>query len=359
MRISVAMATFNGAKYLREQLDSLAKQKYLPLELVICDDRSSDDTLSIIQDFIKSAPFAVRVYENESNLGFANNFLKCASLCSGEWIAFCDQDDFWIDEKLAIVRNTISRSSDKLVLVYHVAELVDKDLKPVGIKLPKIERERVVAIAGNSGFWFVGGCVMCFKATLIKDVDSQLRPRDNYQFNEGWDAGKFPWMPHDKWICMLGNISGEVAAIPQILSLYRRHDYALTGAHANIAAATRIQKHLLTNFEAYKFLSKFSSETADALIKISGGIKSNEQQKFLIEGARKYMNISYIFNLRAELYESKSFFVRFSRFGKLMLTKAYWGEEFCPLNVYSFIKDFLFVVGLVSVGKFFLKRRSA
>lgn len=352
------MATFNGAKYIREQLASLTNQTHLPFELVVCDDGSTDDTLSIVRECAKSAPFKVRVYENEKNLGFANNFLKCASQCYGEWIAFCDQDDIWLADKLAVTRDVINRSSDQLVLVYHVAELVDKDLKPVGIQLPAIDREGTFPVAGKSGFWFVGGCVMCFKAALIEDIDSQLRPRDNFRFNEGWSPGKYPWMPHDKWICMLANISGEIAAIPRVLSLYRRHDHALTGAHEYNSAATRIQNHLSTDSKSYEFLSNISLETANALLKISGGVKSSVQQGHLTEGARQYSSISQIFKLRTKLYSSKSVLARCNYFSKLMTAKAYWGNTFCPLGFPSWLKDFLYTVGLISIGKCFIKRKS-
>ena len=96
VKISIAMATFNGDKFIKEQLDSFAKQTITPFELVVCDDGSTDSTLGIVMNFAQSASFKVRVYQNPENLGFSNNFMKCASLCEGEWIAFSDQDDVWL-----------------------------------------------------------------------------------------------------------------------------------------------------------------------------------------------------------------------------------------------------------------------
>lgn len=91
--ISTAMCTYNGEKYLREQLESIARQTLLPNELVVCDDCSSDETVEIIQDFSRNAPFSVRLMINENNLGFAKNFEKAITLCSGEIIVLSDQDD--------------------------------------------------------------------------------------------------------------------------------------------------------------------------------------------------------------------------------------------------------------------------
>lgn len=101
MRISVAMCTYNGACYLREQLASIAAQSLLPDELVVCDDGSTDGTVAMLEEFAASAPFAVRIVRNPANLGYGRNFVQAVQLCSGEVVALCDQDDVWYREKLA------------------------------------------------------------------------------------------------------------------------------------------------------------------------------------------------------------------------------------------------------------------
>ena len=92
----------------------------LPHELVVCDDGSSDNTVSILQEFQKEAPFPVKIHRNPRRLGFADNFLQAASRCNGDWVAFCDQDDIWFPEKLLWVNEAIqdSHASD-LMLVTH------------------------------------------------------------------------------------------------------------------------------------------------------------------------------------------------------------------------------------------------
>src|SRR4051794_37441524 len=102
LRISIAMATYNGDRYIREQLDSLARQNLLPFELVVTDDGSSDGTLDILKAFSERAPFPVRIFRNPTRLGYEENFLKAASLCNGDVISFCDQDDIWVDRKLEV-----------------------------------------------------------------------------------------------------------------------------------------------------------------------------------------------------------------------------------------------------------------
>src|ERR1700692_1867054 len=100
--VSVAMATYNGQKFIREQLDSLAAQQHLPSELIITDDASSDKTVAIAEQFAKTAPFTVHIHRHEKRLGYRANFMRAASRCTSELIAFCDQDDIWSPRTLAL-----------------------------------------------------------------------------------------------------------------------------------------------------------------------------------------------------------------------------------------------------------------
>ncbi|MBC7931137.1 MAG: glycosyltransferase, partial [Rubrivivax sp.] len=95
-RLSIAMCTYDGGRYLAEQLASIAAQTRAPDELVVCDDRSRDETTSIVRRFAETAPFPVRLYVNEQNLGSTRNFEKAIGLCEGELIALSDQDDVWL-----------------------------------------------------------------------------------------------------------------------------------------------------------------------------------------------------------------------------------------------------------------------
>lgn len=127
MRISIAVATYNGAQHLQRQLDSFLSQTALPDEVVICDDRSSDDTLSVLQRFQKEAPFEVRIYRNDVNLGFTKNFEKAMTKCTGDVIFLSDQDDSWFPDKIEFVTQTFFEHPEKL-LVVHDGKLVDDRL---------------------------------------------------------------------------------------------------------------------------------------------------------------------------------------------------------------------------------------
>src|ERR1017187_10286490 len=97
--VSIAMATYNGEKFLSKQLESFSCQTLMPDELVVCDDGSRDGTLAILEAYAAEAQFPVRIIKNDTNLGYSANFAKATSLCKGEIILFSDQDDIWFDDK--------------------------------------------------------------------------------------------------------------------------------------------------------------------------------------------------------------------------------------------------------------------
>ena len=92
--ISIAIATYNGEKYLEEQLDSIYAQTYKNIEVIVTDDCSSDKTVEILKKYYKS--HGLKYVINETNLGFVKNFEKAISLCRGDYIALSDQDDIWL-----------------------------------------------------------------------------------------------------------------------------------------------------------------------------------------------------------------------------------------------------------------------
>ena len=104
--ISIALCTYNGEKYIREQIDSILNQTYSDFELVCIDDCSSDSTFDILTDYANTDA-RLKIHRNEKNLGFKKNFEKAISLCSGEFIALADQDDIWENWKISESINAI------------------------------------------------------------------------------------------------------------------------------------------------------------------------------------------------------------------------------------------------------------
>src|SRR5688500_18132345 len=102
LSLSVALASYNGERYIGEQLDTIAQQTRLPNELIISDDASTDSTWSIVRDFAERAPFPVRLLQHE-RFGSARNFEIAIQACRGDVIFLCDQDDIWYPNKIETI----------------------------------------------------------------------------------------------------------------------------------------------------------------------------------------------------------------------------------------------------------------
>lgn len=104
--ISLVLATYNGEKYLREQLDSIYSQSMIPDEVIVCDDSSKDNTIAILQDYHEK--YNLKYYSNSPALGVNGNFYKALSLTTGDYIAICDQDDIWQNNKIEVTYQRLS-----------------------------------------------------------------------------------------------------------------------------------------------------------------------------------------------------------------------------------------------------------
>lgn len=133
--VSIAMATYNGEKYLREQIDSILKQTIQDFELIICDDCSTDTTWDILQEY-QLQDARIKCYRNEENLGFKKNFEKAIMLCTGEYIALSDQDDIWKDNHLQLLLKNIEGRD----LSVGNADIIDGIGNMTGKRLNELDR---------------------------------------------------------------------------------------------------------------------------------------------------------------------------------------------------------------------------
>ncbi len=205
--ISIALCTYNGENYLVEQLDSLVNQDYPNLELIIVDDRSSDNTLKMLTSYSANFPF-VRIYQNESNLGYVKNFEKAISLCRGEYIALADQDDLWNLNKISKLYKNINDH----ILIYHDSAFVNEHGESMDKKMSDI----INLYKGHDFRPFLfGNCIsghaMLFKKTLIRYI---------MPFNKSYF--------HDHWIAFAATNHGSIGLIEECLVNYRQHDNAST-----------------------------------------------------------------------------------------------------------------------------------
>lgn len=218
MRISVAMATYNGEKYLREQLESFALQTRLPDELVVVDDGSNDGTVDIVREFSASVPFQVRLHQNPVNSGYVGSFGRAIALCTGTLILLSDQDDVWFHHKISTVAKCFQDSPELLVLINDQL-ITNEQLKSSGrTKLAQF------ASARFSTDLFVTGCCTSFRS----EIKAAILPIP--------DSG----IPHDNWIHLVARHIGSRKVLPEVLQLYRRHE--TNASSAVISSTERISR---------------------------------------------------------------------------------------------------------------------
>lgn len=124
--LSVALCSYNGSKYIAKQLWSILHQTRMVNEIVICDDRSGDNTIEIIEHIKQQTPIDIRIHQNESNLGVRANFQKAVNLCKGDIIFLSDQDDIWLSHKVETIVEWFETHPDKSV-AFTNADLIDEN----------------------------------------------------------------------------------------------------------------------------------------------------------------------------------------------------------------------------------------
>lgn len=205
--VSIPLCTYNGERHLRQQLESLCAQTHSPIEIIAVDDCSSDGTLAILHEFAKRDP-RLRVVVNPANLGFRRNFEFALSLCAGEYIAPCDQDDIWMPDKLSSLLDII----DGHALAFCDSELIDTDGSSLKQRLSDFmfmstTSDTVTLALANC----VSGHAMLFRRSLL---DEALPVPDLFFY--------------DWWLAAVATCNGGIVFSDNAKVLYRRHVASVT-----------------------------------------------------------------------------------------------------------------------------------
>lgn len=214
-KISVLIATYNGEKYVKEQLKSILAQSMKPDEVIIKDDCSSDQTIKIVSDFISNNNLAKKwhLVRNNKNLGWKKNFVDgLLNYVSGDYIFFCDQDDFWMPTKIADMISCM-RDHPEIGLLVSDFEIVDAKLqrdqkRHVSKSLLEkyVPKEKIL-------YTYYPGCTYCFRKDYKK------------AFLDYWK----PSFPHDSFLWHYTISDGSLYILHKELIKYRRHSGTQTG----------------------------------------------------------------------------------------------------------------------------------
>lgn len=212
--ISIAMTTYNGEKYLREQIVSILAQTVQDFELIVCDDCSKDLTKEILKEYQQNDK-RIKVFWNDSNIGYKKNFEKAISKCKGEYIALSDQDDIWMPNHLELLLKTIGTKS----LAFGNCIIVDKDGSETGMTVKY--QESMDTVPTNDFSWAktvylfrnpAMGMTMLFKRDLLK----YALPFPNIDL-------------HDIWLMCLSSMIDGISYVETPIVKYRRLETSITG----------------------------------------------------------------------------------------------------------------------------------
>lgn len=230
--VSIAMTTYNGEKFLVEQLNSLLYQTYPIYEIIICDDCSTDGTIAILREFQKKHNKLIKIHSNEINLGYIKNFEKALSLCSGDFIALCDQDDIWDNNKINDLLLHIGTND----AIHSDARLIDAEGEIISNSFTNFSNKKVnnTSILNLCMANIATGCTLMIKKEIVTKSIS------------------FPiFFPHDHWLALLATAGNGISYYPKSLISYRQHESNVIGAHQSKA-----KKNMLSLLRAIKYLIK-------------------------------------------------------------------------------------------------------
>jgi glycosyltransferase involved in cell wall biosynthesis len=322
------MAAYNGEKHIREQLDSIARQTLLPLELVITDDGSTDATLQIVEEFAGNAPFSVKVIRNPSRLGYADNFMKAASLCAGDLIAFCDQDDIWREQKLSVCSSFFT--DPDVLLIAHSADVLLPNGER-GHRHPDFAKTRILMAGSANPFNFAYGFALAFRRVLLDIASIDCRPAKV--------------RAHDQWFWFLACSAGRIAIIEDALTLYRQHASNAFGAPRLLTFAQRLRRTAgIIDFDELA-----DSELQCSSILADAAARCPQFSARLKDSAARLEFRSKLHRLRTRIYrENTDFLLRAGIFSRILLIGGYLPDSSgTHLGPYHGIKDlFLGVTGI-------------
>ena len=214
--ISIVLAVYNGEKFLREQIDSILRQKDVIIrELIIVNDCSIDGSMDILIEYKNQYSF-IKLLDNPTNMGPVGSFIKGAQQVTATYTAFADQDDIWLDNKLSLSVQLMKEidNENKPAVVFTDLQLISENGKDMGssfwelYKIKPAENDFFTVLFGN----IITGCTMLINRPMLDE---------------------FIIMPltvemHDHWIALVGFSIGKVSYSPAKTILYRAHGNSVT-----------------------------------------------------------------------------------------------------------------------------------
>ncbi len=216
-KYSVALCTYNGRKYVIEQLHSIINQSIKPTQIVVSDDGSTDGTVDIVKEYLSDKGINHIVTCNQLQRGVSNNFLNAMKLCTEDIIFTSDQDDYWMPQKAEVILQ-IFKNNPNGKLVFSNGELTDDKLNPIGHDI--WSSIGITEKKCSEGKWheyllkspLITGATMSFRKSLLQDI---------HQIPQEW--------LHDGWLAWAAVIQNGLIPCNEKLIKYRQHESNVVG----------------------------------------------------------------------------------------------------------------------------------
>lgn len=211
--IDIILPTYNGEKYLKQQIDSILKQTYKNIKIIISDDASKDSTPEILKQY-KEKDDRIEIYLQEKNMGVVKNIEFLLKKVKNPYYMLCDQDDYWLPEKVEKSIETLKR--ENVDMVFGDLEVVDENLNTMYesfndyMLLTRKIKKNINDNKLNYLYNCVTGCTIIAKKETIKNI---LPIPNNTKY-----------LIHDHWIGIMVSLNGKVAYMPEKYIKYRQHD---------------------------------------------------------------------------------------------------------------------------------------
>jgi glycosyltransferase involved in cell wall biosynthesis len=291
--VSIVMATYNGEKYLRQQLDSILHQTYQHIELIVVDDASTDETLSILNEYA-ALDYRIHVFPAEKNFGLVANFERGLKLAKGDFIALSDQDDIFRKDKIELLLTTLKNHPGRDLVVSDLS-LIDEEGNQVAPSMwryskikPKQGRPFRRLLYAN----FATGCAMMFRRRLLQ-IALPFPPK---------------CLVHDWWLAVVATTSkgGGICILKEQLTAYRQHRSNVLGASAanNLNVKGIISRIKAVPRGASNFGKRMCLYKILHLDRLDGYLQSSvwsPNELILVEQSRKVF-IDYMSDTRCNLF---------------------------------------------------------
>lgn len=266
--VSIVMATYNGASYLEEQIESLFKNTYTDWILEVSDDGSTDKTMSILERYEQQYPDKIIINQNYETLGATRNFLEGAVRAKGNYVMFCDQDDVWLPDK---IEKTLAFMKEREKIAGNVPVAVFTDAKPVDAVLRTLydsffaynyldvtKTDLPHLLMENK----VIGCTTMVNRELLNRITD------------------FPNCArhHDWWVALIATVFGDLAYLDEVTMFYRQHGNNVVGSQSFFSYLVdrvkniKVQKNTLIKtekqaWEFYEIYKKYLLEEQAQIVK--------------------------------------------------------------------------------------------